>query len=364
MVTASVYFPGSATRVRRKERAIDDASFIAQVIDESLVAHVAFCTPDGLPQCLPMAFARIGDVLYLHGAMASQLLRGVANTRCSLTFTLLDGLVFARSAFHHSMNYRCVVVVGQARPVEDDVEKRRALTAIVEHVARGRMQECIGMTDAEVRSTRVVAIDVAEAVAKQRKGPPVDDPEHVQLGEHFAGVLPLALRASAFERDVPKTSLPIPASLNNCARAKGNSTIYETQSDGVLYSTDPSRVDREWVHHVLSTQAYWALGIEREALDKSWQNALVFGAYADGQQIACARVLTDSSRMAYLGDVFVDAEYRGRGYGEALVRFVVDHPVVADCERVLLGTRDAQALYHKFGFRTPPTSYMVRVKPR
>lgn len=363
MVTESVYSPGPATRVRRQDRAIGDASFISQVIDESLLAHVAFCTADGLPQCLPMAFARVGDVLYLHGAIANKLLQGVADTRCSVTFTLLDGLVFARSAFHHSMNYRCVVAVGRARLVEDESEKRRALVALVEHVASGRIEECIAMTEAEIRSTRVVAIDVQEAVAKRRMGPPVDDADHVRLGEHFAGVLPLALRATAVERDVPKTSHAVPPSLNRRARAMGGLSIQEQRDGMLLYSTDPSRLDFDWLHRVLATEAYWALGVSRETLETSWHNALVFGAYTEGRQIACARVLTDKSRMAYLGDVFVDQAYRGRGYGQALVRFVMGHPVVAGCERVLLGTKDAQSLYRKFGFVEPPTSYMVRLKP-
>jgi uncharacterized protein len=354
----SVYEPGPTTRIRRKDRAIGAASFVQQVIDESLIAHVAFCTPDGVPQCLPMAFARVDDVLYFHGAVANGLLRGVVGARCSITFTLLDGLVFARSAFHHSMNYRCVVAVGNARRVDDEQEKREALVALVEHVAKGRSQECIGMTDSEVRSTLVVAIDVKEAAAKQRKGPPVDDTEHVELGQHFAGVLPLALRAGAVERDVP--SLAVPESINQRARELGSKTICEVTRGDVLYSSDPSRIDFDWAHLMLSTRAYWALGLGREALVDSWNNSLVFGAYLGGCQIACARVLTDGSRIGYLGDVFVDPAHRGRGYGQALVQFLMGHPVVARCERVLLGTKDAQTLYRRFGFADSSNSYMVK----
>lgn len=363
MVTeTSAFSPGPATRVRRKERAIGDSEFIRAVIDEALVAHVAFCTAEGLPQCLPMAFARVGEVLYLHGAMACNLLRRVADARCSLTFTLLDGLVFARSAFHHSMNYRTVVVVGRARLVEDESEKRRALIALVEHAAPGRSEECVAMTTAEVKSTRVVAIDVEEAVAKQRKGPPVDDAEHVALGRHFAGVVPLGLRATAVERDVPKTSLAVPPSIQRRAAAMGGQPTYEHQDGQLLLSSDPSRVDRKWVHRVLSTEAYWALGVDENVLYTSWNNALVFGAYTQGRQVACARVLTDASRMAYLADVFVDAPHRGQGIGQTLLRFVLRHPVVAACERVLLGTKDAQALYRRFGFVDAQNSSMVRLR--
>jgi uncharacterized protein len=358
----SGFAAGPATRVRRKERAKDDASFIAQVIDQALVAHVAFNTAEGLPQCLPMAFARVGHVLYLHGAVASMLLGNLSNTRCSVTFTLLDGLVFARSAFHHSMNYRCVVAVGAARPVDDLDEKRRALTAIVDHAAKGRSRECIDMTEAEVRSTKVVAVAVEEAVAKHRQGPPVDDADHVALGQHFAGVLPLTLRAGVMERAVPKATLALPPSLDRCAQAFGGQATFERQEGEVLYSSDPSRIDFDWVHQALANESYWARDVERSALETSWRNSLVFGAYSAGRQVACARVLTDFSRMAYLADVFVDTSYRGRGYGGHLLRFVLTHPAIAKCERVVLGTKDAQALYARFGFIQTSSTHMVRMR--
>lgn len=346
--------------MRRKDRAQDDPAFVKQVVDEALIAHVAFCTADGLAQCLPMAFARLDEVIYLHGALANRLLNNLVATRCSLTFTLLDGLVFARSAFHHSMNYRCVVLVGRARLVDDASEKRRALTAIVDHAAKGRSDECIGMTDAEVRSTCVVAIDVEQAVAKQRTGPPVDDEAHVNLGQHFAGVIPLALRARAVERDVLPCSLPIPPSIERLARAFGAEGTYEKREGDVLFSSDPSRIDVDWVHTALSTRAYWAQGIARDTLLASWRSSLVFGVYTDGRQVGCSRVFTDGARMAYLGDVFVDEAYRGRGLGQALVQFVLAHPVVAACERVLLGTKDSQALYRRLGFAEPSNTAMVR----
>lgn len=359
-VPSSVFTPGPATRVRRKDRADADPAFIIQVIDEALITHVAFCTNEGLPQCFPMAFARVGDVIYLHGAMASLVLNNLQATRCSLTFTLLDGLVFARSAYQHSMNYRCVVVVGRARLVEDTTEKRRALTAVVDHAAKGRSEECIGMTDAEVRSTCVIAVDVEEAVAKRRQGPPVDDDTHKKQGQVFAGVVPVALHAQAVERDIPRCSLPISPAIERLVRKLGAVAVYEKHEGEVLFSSDPSRMDVEWVHTALSTRAYWAQGITRETLIASWRNSLVFGVYTDGRQVGCARVLADGARLAYLGDVFVDEAYRGRGLGKALVTFVLAHPVVASCERVLLGTKDAQALYRQFGFAEPSNTPMVK----
>src|SRR5690606_36144399 len=149
----SRFSPGPRTRVRRKDRALSLPEAAIAVIDEALICHLAFVLApagssgrdadassaptlsDEPAQCLPMAHARIGETIYVHGACSNQMLRSLVGRPCSLTFTLLDGLVFARSAFHHSMNYRCAVAVGAARLVEDETEKRQALHALVEHTA-------------------------------------------------------------------------------------------------------------------------------------------------------------------------------------------------------------------------------------
>ena len=143
------------------------------VLDEGLVAHVGVVTDRG-PIVLPMAYGRVGGILYLHGAAGNALLRAAEGEPVCATVTLLDGLVLARSAFHHSMNFRTVVAFGTARRVIEEGEQRLALDAIVERVAPGRAAEARPPTPAELRSTRVLGLDLAEASAKVRAGPPVD----------------------------------------------------------------------------------------------------------------------------------------------------------------------------------------------
>ncbi len=167
--------PSERTRLRRHpERGRYDEATVHAVLDEGLVAHVGVVTDRG-PLVLPMAYGRVGGTLYLHGAAGNALLRAAEDGPVCATVTLLDGLVLARSAFHHSMNFRAVVVFGTARRVIDEGEQRLALDAIVDKVAPGRAAEARPPTPAELRSTRVLALDLAEASAKVRTGPPVDD---------------------------------------------------------------------------------------------------------------------------------------------------------------------------------------------
>jgi nitroimidazol reductase NimA-like FMN-containing flavoprotein (pyridoxamine 5'-phosphate oxidase superfamily) len=181
---------------RRPARASYSRALVHAVLDEGLVCHVGFAV-DGQPFVLPTAYARIGDRLYLHGSSASRMLNALAGgVPACVTVTLLDGLVLARSAFHHSMNYRSVVLLGVARPVGDAAEKRRALAAIVEHVVPGRSADVRPPSDAELRATLVLALAIDEASAKVRQGPPVDDEADRAL-PCWAGEIPLRLAARA-----------------------------------------------------------------------------------------------------------------------------------------------------------------------
>ena len=250
-----------------------------------------------------------------------------------------------------------------ARLVEDETEKRQALHALVEHTAPGRAKECIEVTDAEARSTLVLAIDVQEAACKARQGHPVDEAEHVARQEHFAGTVPLKLTARAVVRDAQlERPLPIPPSIRACQARHGARVPVELIREETLYSSDASRLDWAWVHECLSQHSYWAAGVTLKDLTVSLDNSIVFGAYRDARQVAFARVLTDQSRIAYLADVFVDARYRGRGYGKGIVDFALEHPCVASCDRVLLGTRDAVELYTRCGFAVASNTSMVRVR--
>lgn len=195
MVVADPVEPVSErTRVRRHpERGVYDRDAIHRIIDEAVICHVGLVVT-GQPLVLPTSHGRRGENLYLHGAVASTLLRSMAQgVPVCATFTLLDGIVLARSIYNHSMNYRSVVVVGQGVDVREREEKLLALEAIAEHILPGRWQDARPPNEGELKSTRVLRLSLVEASAKVREGPPSDDPEDMSLAV-WAGVLPTALR--------------------------------------------------------------------------------------------------------------------------------------------------------------------------
>lgn len=185
------------TKLRRlPERGKFERDTVYQILDEGLVCHVGF-TVGGLPFVIPTAYARIGDRLLIHGSAASRMLRTLARgADVCVTVTLLDGLVLARSAFHHSMNYRSVVIFGRARVVGDEREIVAALRAFTEHVVPGRWQDVRPPSENELKATLVLSLDIGEASAKVREGAPVDDESDYE-SDVWAGVIPLRLTAGA-----------------------------------------------------------------------------------------------------------------------------------------------------------------------
>ena len=185
------------TTVKRlAKRAAYDRDTVYAILDEALICHVGFSI-DSSPVVIPTIHWREGDTLYFHGSVASRMLRSLREgVDACVTVTLLDGLVLARSAFHHSMNYRSVVVFGKAREVTDREEKLRALDALVEHVVRGRSAEVRPPNEPELRQTLVLALPLEEASAKIRTGGPIDDDEDYALPV-WAGVVPCGLTFGA-----------------------------------------------------------------------------------------------------------------------------------------------------------------------
>jgi nitroimidazol reductase NimA-like FMN-containing flavoprotein (pyridoxamine 5'-phosphate oxidase superfamily) len=182
----------STTR-RLAARGNYDRQVVHAILDEALVAHLAVTTDSG-PRVLPIMHTRLGEVVYVHGSVANRTLREASGQPVCLAVTLLDALVLARSAFHHSMNYRSVVVYGTASVVVDPDEKRSALDAIVERSAPGRAAEARPPTEAEMRSTLVLSIPLVEVSAKVRTGGPIDD-EADMSWPVWAGIIPLQLVA-------------------------------------------------------------------------------------------------------------------------------------------------------------------------
>jgi nitroimidazol reductase NimA-like FMN-containing flavoprotein (pyridoxamine 5'-phosphate oxidase superfamily) len=189
------------TRVRRQpSRGTYDRATIDAVLDEALVAHLGFVHEDQ-PYVVPTLHARTGDEVLVHGSSASRALRTLAaGAPLCLTVTLIDGLVLARSAFHHSINYRSVVLLGSARMLETPDEKSAALEAFTEKLVPGRWPSIRWPTRQELKGTAVLAMPIDEASAKLRTGPPGDDEEDYAL-DAWAGVLPLALTAGAPQPD-------------------------------------------------------------------------------------------------------------------------------------------------------------------
>jgi uncharacterized protein len=192
------------TRVRRlPKRAAYDKQRIYSILDEGFVCHLGFVA-DRQPYVIPTGYARVGDVIYIHGSAASRMLKTAAlETDVCLTVTLVDGLVLARSAFHHSMNYRSVVVIGKATVVSDPAEKVAALRAFTNHVVPGRWEQVRHPTEQELKATSVLALPLVEASAKIRTGPPIDDEEDYTFPV-WAGVVPLRTRT---EQPVPDERL-------------------------------------------------------------------------------------------------------------------------------------------------------------
>jgi len=177
---------------RHPERGTHERETVNQILDEGFVCHVGFVS-DGQPYVIPTGYARVGDDIYIHGSAASRMLRNLEKgIEMCVTVTLLDGLVMARAAFSHSMNYRSVVVLGKATLVEDAEEKMAALQAITEHIVPGRWAETRWPTPQELKATSVLKLPLAEASAKIRTGGPKDKEEDLTFPV-WAGVLPFSL---------------------------------------------------------------------------------------------------------------------------------------------------------------------------
>jgi nitroimidazol reductase NimA-like FMN-containing flavoprotein (pyridoxamine 5'-phosphate oxidase superfamily) len=193
-----------STVTRLRERARTDRADLYAVVDAGLVCHVGVLV-HGAPVVLPSGYGRLGDTLYLHGSTGAGWVRAAAaGAPVCVTVTHLDGLVYARSVFHHSMNYRCAVAHGHARRVTDPDEVARALAAIVEQLTPGSWEHARHPTARELAATAVLALDLAEASVKVRTGPPGDDESDIIDGGRWAGVVPLT---TVFGEPVPCATL-------------------------------------------------------------------------------------------------------------------------------------------------------------
>ncbi|HYA63843.1 MAG TPA: pyridoxamine 5'-phosphate oxidase family protein [Candidatus Sulfotelmatobacter sp.] len=215
----SQFQPTERTQVKRlPKRGRYDSETVYQILDTGFVCHVGFSV-DGQPFVIPTNYGRSGDTLYLHGSAASRMLKTLsAGVPVCVTVTHVDGLVLARSAFHHSVNYRSVVILGTARLVDDAAEKLKALRLFTEHVMKGRWDDVRQPTEQELKATTVLALPLEEVSAKVRTGGPVDDEADYALPV-WAGVLPLETVAKTPEPDpLRQSDPPVPEYLRNYSR--------------------------------------------------------------------------------------------------------------------------------------------------
>jgi uncharacterized protein len=207
------------TPTRYRDRARYDRETVHGILDEALICHLGYVNA-GAPVVLPTTHARLGETLYLHGSTGSAPMLGAKSggLRVCVTATLVDGLVLARSALHHSLAYRSVVVVGEARMVEEPTEKLRALQCLLDHVALGRAADCRAPNPRELAATAVLALDLVEVSAKVRAGGAADEPEDCAL-PHWAGVLPLRVTAGTpVPADDLDPGIPVPQYLTSYRR--------------------------------------------------------------------------------------------------------------------------------------------------
>lgn len=191
-------------KIRQMNRGSYDRQLAYDILDTGLIAHCGF-VHEGRPMVIPMAYARVGDKIYIHGASKTRIIKANSDgVPASLTVTMVDGIVAARSAMHHSMNYRCAIVHGTARLVHDREEQIAALAAITDHLLPGRWDECRPMNAQEHKATGVLELDIEHVATKVRTGPPADDPEDIGM-PLWAGVVPVAtaLGPAMTAADVP-----------------------------------------------------------------------------------------------------------------------------------------------------------------
>ena len=240
--------PTDRTRVRRAPKRADyDRATIDAILDDALICHVGFVA-DGQPYVIPTLHARVGDTVYLHGSTASRVVRTLAaGAPACLTVTHVDGLVLARSAFHHSMNYRSAVVLGTMRLVADRAEQERALEAFTEQLVPGRWEHVRPPSAKELKGTSVLALPLDEASAKVRTGPPVDDEEDYALPV-WAGVIPLTLAPGTPQPDPrfdPEGATEPPDHVAQWPSSRGSSssaTVASTASGANGASSSAARV--------------------------------------------------------------------------------------------------------------------------
>ena len=367
--------PSARTQLKRlPKRGSYERSLVYRILDEGLVCHIGFVA-DGEPVVIPTAYARVGDNLYIHGSPASRMLGALTEgVRICLTVTLLDGLVLARSAFHHSMNYRSVVVFGNAFAVEAPEQKREALRAFMDHVIPGRWAEVRHPNEGELRKTLVLSLPLSEASAKVRLGPPIDDEPDYQLPV-WAGEIPLRLTATAPISDrrlAPNREAPAYAvcySRNHFGGGKrlASDACAQPSAHGDTTSISVGRAnvaDADAVAAVLSeafaeyeplytAEGYAATTLPGDRIRARWDEGPVWIASRRDKVIGTVSAVLHGEEL-YVRSMAVVPSARGQRVGELLLRQAEEFAILQNCTRLTLTTTPflsrAIRLYEGAGF--------------
>ncbi|HEV7897713.1 MAG TPA: bifunctional pyridoxamine 5'-phosphate oxidase family protein/GNAT family N-acetyltransferase [Planosporangium sp.] len=289
--------------LRDRDRIVYDADVVHPILDEAHLCHLGFVV-DGEPRVLPTLHVRVGDTLYVHGSTGSRPLlaaRGPAGLPVCVAVTLLDGLVLARSQFEHSANYRSVIAHGVARLVEDEADKRRVLTALVDKIGVGRAADSRPPTDKELAQTALLALPLREVSAKVRTGGVIDEPADHAL-PHWAGVVPLRLTAGLPQPD-PGVTVPVPGYLRP-SRSDWLEPVAMRGSHVTLEPLDESHVDDLFA--ATADDEVWRWLRLRRPADRDGIAALVTAALAEwyaGSRVPWAQ------RDAVTGEVIGTTSY-------------------------------------------------------
>ena len=349
--------PTERTTLKRlPKRGVFERQRIYEILDEGFVCHLGF-TIDQRPFVIPTAYGRLDDALFIHGSAASRALRALAGgIEVCVTVTLVDGLVLARSAFHHSMNYRSVMVFGRASVIEEREEKMRALRAFSDHVIPQRWDDVREPNEGELRKTLVLRLPLEEASAKVRSGPPLDDDIDYLLPT-WAGEVPLKVVAQnpvADPRLSPCSQLPAYLkSFVERTQANDHTQIRPANIDEASAISDLLEAAFTEYRSLYTREGYNATAITADEVTKRMSEGPMWVAVLDDQIVGTVAAVAKNDSL-YIRGMAIVPDARGKRIGEELLRHVEKFAVDEGYERLTLSTTPflnrAIRLYETFGF--------------
>jgi hypothetical protein len=339
---------------RLPKRGVFDRKTVYDILDEGFVCHVGFVA-DGGPVLIPTGYGRLGDNLFIHGSAASRMLRTLAgNIKVCVTVTLIDGLVLARSAFHHSMNYRSVVMFGTAFVLQETPEKLEALRAISEHVLPQRWNNVRQPNENELKATLVLQLPLVEVSAKIRIGPPIDDEADYALST-WAGEVPLRMVA---QTPIPDPRLPqgveLPPYIRSYIRGVPETEIRMAMpEDAALIA---SVLESAFIEYRSSytDEGFAATTLTKDKVEARMNEGPMWVALYNGVIVGTVAAVAKGKALHVRGMGIVPAA-RGKKIGDLLLKHVENFAATRGYMRMTLSTtpflRRAIKLYERFGFK-------------